>query len=62
MEETVDATGTLIEQKLAYKLIINAEVQLDHGDHITKLQQVRSRGGRKGPMVEQLVHTMTILC
>eukprot|EP00957_Ditylum_brightwellii_P010517 797223-Ditylum_brightwellii.AAC.1 len=35
MEQTVDATGTLIEQQPAYNRIINAEVQLHHQDHIT---------------------------
>jgi len=34
MEETVDATGTLIDQQPAYDKIINAEVQLHHRDHI----------------------------
>eukprot|EP00957_Ditylum_brightwellii_P051392 3897328-Ditylum_brightwellii.AAC.1 len=35
IEETVDATGTLIDQQPAYDKIINAEVQLHHQDHIT---------------------------
>eukprot|EP00957_Ditylum_brightwellii_P089736 6834610-Ditylum_brightwellii.AAC.1 len=35
MEETVDATGTLIDQQPAYDKIINAEVQLQHQEHIT---------------------------
>ena len=35
MEETVDATGTLIDQQPAYDKIINAEVQLHHRDQIT---------------------------
>eukprot|EP00957_Ditylum_brightwellii_P182443 13898526-Ditylum_brightwellii.AAC.1 len=35
MEETFDATGTLIDQQPAYNKIINADMQLHHQDHIT---------------------------
>eukprot|EP00957_Ditylum_brightwellii_P111114 8472707-Ditylum_brightwellii.AAC.1 len=35
MEETVDATNTMIDQQPAYDKIINAEAQLHHQDYIT---------------------------
>eukprot|EP00957_Ditylum_brightwellii_P102443 7808704-Ditylum_brightwellii.AAC.1 len=48
MEETVDVTGTLIDQQPVYNKIINAEEQLHHQDHITTGKAKRRALGTYG--------------
>eukprot|EP00957_Ditylum_brightwellii_P093216 7098062-Ditylum_brightwellii.AAC.1 len=70
MEETVDATGTLIVQQPAYDKIINAEVQLHYQDHITigkvKRRALGSNGRTAGsyhnnPMLNSTIYKVKFL-
>eukprot|EP00957_Ditylum_brightwellii_P117771 8984749-Ditylum_brightwellii.AAC.1 len=64
MEETVDATGTLIDQQTSYHKIINAEVQLLHQDHITtgkvKRRVLGSNGRTAGSYYDNPILNSTV--